>query len=110
MHNGFDNNYFDKILTLGFLHHLDDSSVSSVLKEVKRILKPNGTLLLIEDAPIISKFNIIGKVILRNDIGSNIRTGPEYKAVLEKCFIVNNYYEVKSGFYIYSVFVLSQSQ
>lgn len=35
MHNGVDNNYFDKILTLGFLHHLDDSSVSSVLKEVK---------------------------------------------------------------------------
>lgn len=65
---------------------------------------------MIEGAPITSKLNIIGKVILRNDIGSKIRTGPEYKAVLEKYFIVNNYYEVKSGFFIYSVFVLSQSQ
>lgn len=49
--SGFDNNYFNKMLMLGFLHHLDDSSVNSVLREAKRILKPDGILLLIEDAP-----------------------------------------------------------
>lgn len=104
--NGFDNDYFDKILMLGFLHHLDDSTVDSVLKETKRILKPDGTLLLIEDSPITARWNIIGKVILKNDIGSNIRTGTEYKTILEKYFIIKNFYKVKSGLFNYSVFVL----
>lgn len=104
--SGFDSDYFDKILTLGFLHHLDDSSVNSVLKEVNRILKPDGTLLLIEDAPITNKFNILGRVILNNDIGSNIRSGAEYKAMFEKYFIVEKFYEIKSGLFNYSVFVL----
>lgn len=84
--SGFDKNYFDKILIIGFFHHLDDSSVDSVLKEAKRILKPDGLLLLIEDAPTRTRWNIVGRVLQRFDIGSKIRSGDEYKRVLEKEF------------------------
>jgi ubiquinone/menaquinone biosynthesis C-methylase UbiE len=103
---GFGPHYFDKILMLGFLHHLDDSEVNSVLKEVKRILKPDGMLLMIEDAPTSSRWNIIGSFLQRLDIGSNIRTAVEYKSILSRYFLILRYYHVKSGFWDYSVFVL----
>ncbi len=109
LQSGFENCYFDKILIIGFLHHLDDASVNSALKEVKRILKPDGMLLLIEDAPITAKYNIIGKIILNNDLGTNIRSGIEYKTILEKHFIIEKCYNVKSSFFNYSVFVLSSN-
>jgi SAM-dependent methyltransferase len=105
--SGFDNDYFDKILMLGFLHHLDDSLINSVLKETKRILKSCGILLLIEDAPTRSQWNVIGKFLQRYDMGSNIRPHDEYKNVLVRDFFVRQYYHVTSGFWDYSVFVLS---
>ncbi|MHA2040084.1 MAG: class I SAM-dependent methyltransferase [Promethearchaeota archaeon] len=106
MQSGFDNDFFDKILTIGFLHHLDDSSVHAVLKEIKRILKPGALFLLIEDAPVSARWNIIGKVLQRYDIGSNIRLASSYRMVLEKDFEIRRYYNIKSGFWEYSVFVM----
>lgn len=105
--SGFDNDYFDKILTLGFLHHLDDSSASLVLKEVKRILKPSGKLLLIEDVPTRSTRSIFFKVLQGLDIGQYIRTDAQYIAIAAKDFIVEKYYPLTSGFWDYSVYVLS---
>ncbi len=105
--SGFDNYYFDKILILGFLHHLDDSQMTAVLEEAKRILKPDGMLLLIEDAPTKDILNIPGKILQKLDVGSNIRSDTEYKTVLAQDFIVRRYYHVRSGLWDYSVFVLS---
>ena len=107
---GFDEAFFDKVLTLSLLHHIDDSSVKSVLKETKRILKPDGILLLIEDAPTRNKWNIVGKFLQKFDIGCNIRPESEYRIVLEQDFNIRRYYHVKSGFWDYSVFVLSLRQ
>lgn len=104
---GFDNDYFDKVLTLSLFHHIDDSSVKAVFKEVKRVLKPDGILLLIEDAPTSAQWNFVGRVLQKLDIGHNIRTYSEYKAIAEEDFTINKYYPVKSGFWDYSVFVMS---
>jgi ubiquinone/menaquinone biosynthesis C-methylase UbiE len=108
--SGFDSDYFDKILIVGFLHHLDASSVDLALKEAKRILKRDGILLLIEDAPTSSAWNVVGKVLQKFDIGSNIRPGSEYRNILERYFTLGRYYPVQSGFWDYSVFVLSRDQ
>lgn len=104
---GLEPTHFDKILMLGFLHHLDDGMVTAVLNEAKRILKPDGVLLLIEDAPTKSKFNIIGKMLQRLDVGSNIRPAYVYGNFLKEDFAVVRYYHVRSGFWDYSVFVLT---
>lgn len=104
---GFDDGYFDAVLTLGFLHHLDDATVAPVLKEVKRILKPDGTFLLIEDTPIASAWNVIGKELMKYDVGSYIRPAAEYRAVLERDFAIHRNYNINSGVWRYSVFVMS---
>lgn len=40
----FDNNTFDVVYSSHFLEHIDRDSVSLVLKECYRVLKPNGTI------------------------------------------------------------------
>jgi len=104
--SSFKNAYFIKVLVIGLLHHLDDLSVEVVLKETGRVLEKDGKVLLIEDAPTSLKWNIIGKLLQRYDIGENIRIYTAYKEVLEKNFIISKYYHLKSGFWDYSVFVL----
>ncbi len=105
--SGFDNFNFDYILILGLLHHLDMSSIVSVFEEIKRILRKDGRVLLIEDAPITSKWNFIGRFLQRYDVGNNIRPAEEYKKVIEKYFIIDKYYPIRNGFWNYSVFALS---
>ncbi len=105
--SGFDNFCFDYILVLGLLHHLDISSIASVFEEIKRILKKDGRVLLIEDAPITSKWNFIGKFLQRYDVGNNIRPAEEYEEVIEKYFVIDKYYPIRNGFWNYSVFALS---
>jgi len=56
----FKNNYFDVIHSKGVLHHIDD--FESALREIKRVLKPNGTLILADpnSGPLRWMENLIG--------------------------------------------------
>lgn len=107
---GFENFYFDKVLIIGFFHHLDDVSVKTVLKETKRILKKTGQILIIEDDPTSPNWDIIGKFLKTYDRGSRSRSDSVYKDILRKDFIIRKYYPLKSGFWDYSVFVLSPNK
>jgi len=42
----FKDGEFDAVLILGLLHHLPDKSTMKALKEAKRVLKPNGRILI----------------------------------------------------------------
>ncbi len=104
--SGCKDAYFDVALIIGVLHHLDNSSIESVLAETKRVLKEDGKVLLIEDIPIRSKFNLIGKLLQKLDIGHNIRPIDEYKKIFDQYFTISKYYKIRNGFLDYSVFVL----
>ncbi|WP_249930981.1 class I SAM-dependent methyltransferase [Paenibacillus polymyxa] len=49
----FDNESFDYILIIAVLHHISSDEISSYMKEFQRILKPNGTIVVME--PCLSK-------------------------------------------------------
>jgi len=76
---------FDYVLLLGLLHHLNDKEVNFLLKDIKRVLKKNGTL-LIYDPVYISNQNIIAKKFIDLDRGANVRTKKEYFRLLKKHF------------------------
>ena len=41
--------YFDQILVTGVLHHLSDEAVRGIVNEMKRVLRPEGRALVMED-------------------------------------------------------------
>jgi 2-polyprenyl-3-methyl-5-hydroxy-6-metoxy-1,4-benzoquinol methylase len=42
----FEDNFFDVIIAYAVLEHIDDKNIPKVMKEIKRVLKPNGHLLI----------------------------------------------------------------
>ena len=104
----FKNKYFNSVLIIGFFHHLNRDDIHSTLREVKRVLKDDGKVLLIEDAPTKSKWNIIGKLVQKFDLGANIRKSKEYFGILSEYFKVERGYPIRSGVCDYSVFVMKK--
>lgn len=100
----FSDNVFDKIIIVAVLHHLNDADAKLVLKETKRVLKPGGRMLVMED--IQSEENgFLTRLVHRLDKGENIRRPEEYKALIQKNFAIEKDFQVQSGLCPYQVFV-----
>jgi SAM-dependent methyltransferase len=74
----FADGSFDAVLITGVIHHLDDASARSLLQEGRRVLAPDsGVLVVSEPVPTRSRWNWIGRLVVRLDEGDFIRP-PEY--------------------------------
>lgn len=98
---------FDQILIFGLLHHLDDTSVRSVLKESKRMLKPGGRILAIEDIPARSKLNVIGHLLHNIENGEHIRPSEDYRKLYAETLTVEREEVLRSGICDYYAAVLT---
>lgn len=104
----FPDNSFDMVMVLGVIHHLNDRQSVKVLKNVKRVLKKRGLVLIVEAIPPLSKYNFVGHLLRNLDEGHNIRRLKEYENIFKKFFKINKAYEKRGGFVDYGVFVLTK--
>jgi len=95
---------FDAIWVNGVFHHLNDQTVSAVLREMKRVLKTAGRAVVMEDIPS-SLF--ISKLLGSLDVGDNIRLPAGYRQLLQEYFTVIKEYPVRTGVCDFQVFVLT---
>lgn len=105
----FSRNFFDTIIVVGVIHHLSDRAVDKALREMRRVVKPDGQVILIEAIAPISPFNILGKILRANDEGKHIRTLEKYAELFSRHFTVKKSYQKAGGLFDYGVFVLSKS-
>lgn len=103
---GFADESFARVLVVGFLHHLGDEAVEQCLDELHRILRVGGTLLLIEDAPTRSRWNLPGRLLQRLDAGDIIRPAEWYETRLQRRFRIVRQEALLAGLWDYTVFVL----
>lgn len=106
LHLQFPDHTFDSVLTIGFLHHLDEPEVLQSLSEIHRVLKPGGKFLLIEDCPTRSKWNFLGRFLQGQDAGGKIRPMEYYERVLRDQFTLEKSYPMRAGVWDYGVFLL----
>lgn len=104
----FPKSIFDKIVLVGVIHHLDDNKAKKAFEEIKRVLKKNGKLLVIEAIPSISKYNLIGRFLRQLDIGEFVRTLEEYEKLFQNKFKITKKYQQRSGIFDYGIFLLSK--
>ncbi len=77
----FDNEYFDVAMLVGVLHHMNDSDVRACLKEVLRVLKPGGVLLISE--AVFTQDLLLSNILISLDRGRNVRSAAEHKPFFE---------------------------
>ena len=80
---------FDFVLVMAMLHHLSDEHFLQVIKEIRRVLKNDGALLIMEDAKIEELENRFVRLVQKFDKGDFIRKPNEYKKIiLQYCYCV----------------------
>lgn len=102
------NIYFDKILVVGLIHHLDRINQKRTLQNINKNLKKNGVVLFIEAIPPIASWNIIGKFLRSHDEGPHIISFYQYKKLLFQFFTIKKSYEQRGGIFDYAVFMLTK--
>jgi len=102
---------FDQILIFGLLHHLPDEDVRAVLAECRRLLAPDGRVLVIEDIPAISRLNLIGHLIHQVENGEHIRAVAEYQRLYSEAAAIESGEVLQSGIcdYYAAVLVVNRS-
>ena len=99
---------FDAALVVGVFHHMPDDLVRTTVAELHRVMKPDSTLLVMEDIPPPDAWNVAGRMMHWLDRGGHIRTNAEYCALLEAGFSVIRSYPIRSGFCDYQVYSLQR--
>ena len=97
---------FDHILVTGVLHHLSDAEVDRILAEMRRVLRPTGRALVMEDTAVGFKLNLLGALVHLADEGSFIRKPSQYRTLFERHFRVLSHTQIRSGVCDYEAFVL----
>lgn len=104
----YPDSYFDQILITGVLHHLSDEEVRRIVREIKRVLSPQGRALVMEDIalPLRGSLNFLGALVHLADEGAHIRRPHEYTPLFQPDLTLKNSYPVRAGVCDYQAFVL----
>lgn len=74
---------FDVVLALGFLHHLNDKSVTDLLDAAIEKLRQNGSIFFLEPV-YLEKQNRIAKLLKDLDSGKHVRTLDGYCKLMQR--------------------------
>lgn len=86
----FKDKTFDIVLFNGVMHHMSDELISSCLKEVRRVLKTDGYILIGE--PVFTKSMPISTFFLNHDRGKFIRSTQGYENLISEFKLVRKRY------------------
>lgn len=105
----FPDKNFDFILIMAIIHHLNDEEANKVINEARRVLKPNGKILMIEDAKIKKIENLAVKFFQKFDKGDFIRAPENYNKLVNDNFNILNNWEIRNGGCVYYAMLLENN-
>lgn len=102
---GFKDNSFDCVFSVGLLHHLNDSSVSFVIKEMTRVCKISGKLIIVDPIYPNNESNLIKNAVCKLERGRFIRRLNRQKDIMNNVLSKNYEYIVKRDFLYELIFL-----
>lgn len=103
-----DDATFDAALINGVFHHLPDGMVRDSIGELHRVLRPQAIVLVLEDIPPPTIWNLPGHLMHLLDRGGFIRSDDQYRALFAPHFTIRRSYQMRSGICDYGVYVLER--
>ena len=101
----FDNEFFDIVMLSSVLHHVDNNVGKNCFKEIHRVLKNDGVVIISE--PIVNHKSLLSIILCKLDRGHFIRTTEEYKNLFNN-FIIKTANHFKFGGHYFCSFVLKK--
>jgi SAM-dependent methyltransferase len=81
--------YFDIVIALGILHHLDDPEAVQLFRMARRTLKPQGRLITLDGVWVAGQSRF-AKFLLSRDRGRFVRHAEQYVALASTSFSTVN--------------------
>ena len=78
----FPDESIDAVFTVATCHHIGDSTLRSMMREVLRVLRPGGAMHVVEPVLPVSRRAVIKRAIFQADRGRYQRTLPELTMLL----------------------------
>ena len=75
----FPDSHFDLAMFIGVMHHMDDELIRACLKEISRVLKPDGKVIVAE--PVYTRGHLLSTIFLNMDRGKYIRNQSGYESL-----------------------------
>lgn len=83
---------FDRIFSIGLLHHLNDKAVVALASQIPRLLTPRGHYLVIEAVPNAMRRQWLGRMLRALDDGHHIRPLEGYVNLLGRHLRISKQY------------------
>ena len=80
-----EHSYFDIVLALGILHHLDDTEALRLFQIARAALKPGGKLITL-DGCFVEEQSAMARYIISKDRGQYARTREQYVQIASQVF------------------------
>jgi ubiquinone/menaquinone biosynthesis C-methylase UbiE len=85
---GFTEASFDWVFVDGLFHHLTPDQAHAALDGFRRVLKPQGRVVILAGVPPSSRFNFLGRLMRSGDQGGHFRRTLEWKRLFGEYFKV----------------------
>lgn len=106
----YPDGHFDQILVTGVLHHLSDEDVRGIVREMRRVLRPDGRALVMEDIALRGSLNLLGALVHLADEGAHIRRPEQYTPLYGPELDLKSTYPVRCGVCDYQAFILEPAE
>jgi ubiquinone/menaquinone biosynthesis C-methylase UbiE len=80
---GFGNNRFDHVFSVGLFHHVSDRQAADIIREMVRVCRPRGRVVIVDAIFPTNTVNFIGHVVNRLDRGKFMRRFKALSNLLE---------------------------
>ena len=104
----FNRNYFDQILVSSVIHHINDKTLTIILKELNRILRSDGRLMIIDHLRKKYQHNLLCKILIDLDRGKYFRNLDKIVDLCKGYFKVKKFELFKNSVYDDYALILSK--
>jgi len=104
----FKSKFFEQILISAVAHHINDKEFLFILKELKKILKDNGKIMIIDHFTKKHQKNILCRILIDLDRGKYFRDLNEMTNLCSKYFKIGKGALFKNSIYKDYVLILSK--
>lgn len=106
----FPDDTFDAVISKGVLHHLSENKLIKSIRESLRVSRKKGRVIILDAIQPVNSWNFLGHILRNLDQGHHILHSSQYKSLLKKHFVLDEFKIYSSFPYEVCIYTVSKSK